>query len=162
PRGFWKDFAIPFGPEDDIPYPVRAEQFDYEGEVAAVIGRAARDVPAGGGHAYFWGVTLLNDWSIRGQNVKDTLSFNLAKNFDGGASIGPCVLVGGDPDQLVIEMRVNGELRQHYDSADMIWSAGEYLEYLSRDFTFLPGDLISGGSGLGSATDSAKAGAPRW
>jgi 2-keto-4-pentenoate hydratase/2-oxohepta-3-ene-1,7-dioic acid hydratase in catechol pathway len=162
PRGFWKDFAIPLGPDDDIPYPARAEQFDYEGEVAAVIGRRAKDVAKGQGKTYIWGVTLLNDWSIRGQNVKDSLSFNLGKNFDGGASVGPCILVGGDPDDLVVETRVNGELRQHYNSGDMIFSHAEYLEYLSRDFTFLPGDMIAGGSGPGSATDSAKEGKDLW
>jgi 2-keto-4-pentenoate hydratase/2-oxohepta-3-ene-1,7-dioic acid hydratase in catechol pathway len=162
PRGFWKDFAVPIGPEDAIPYPERAEQFDYEGEVAAVIGARAKDVPKGKGRAYLWGVSLLNDWSIRGQSVKDSLSFNLGKNFDGGASVGPCILVGGDPADLVIETRVNGELRQHYNSGDMIFSHAEYLEYLSRDFTFLPGDMIAGGSGPGSATDSAKEGKDLW
>ena len=167
PRGFWKDFALPSGPEDEIPYPARAERFDYEGEVAVVIGRAAKDVAAGKGGALIWGITLLNDWSIRGQNVKDSLSFNLGKNFDGGASVGPCILVGeGDPADLVVETRVNGELRQHYNSGDMIWSHAEYIEYLSRDFTLLPGDLIAGGSGPGSATDSEKKerapGEPSW
>ena len=162
PRGFWKDFAIPVGTDDDILYPARAEQFDYEGEVAAVIGRLAKDVAKGQGTSYIWGVTLLNDWSIRGQNVKDSLSFNLGKNFDGGASVGPAILVGGDPDDLVVETRVNGELRQHYNSGDMIFSHAEYLEYLSRDFTFLPGDMIAGGSGPGSATDSAKEGKDLW
>lgn len=162
PRGFWKDFAVAVGPDDDITYPTRAEQFDYEGEVAAVIGRAAKDIAKGQGAAYIWGVTLLNDWSIRGQNVKDSLSFNLGKNFDGGASVGPCILVGADPSDLVVETRVNGELRQHYNSGDMIFSHAEYLEYLSRDFTFLPGDMIAGGSGPGSATDSAKEGKDLW
>ena len=162
PRGFWKDFAIAKGPEDEIPYPSRAEQFDYEGEVAAVIGKTARDVSKGTGGEYVWGITLLNDWSIRGQNVKDSLSFNLGKNFDGGASVGPCILVGGDPAGITVETRVNGELRQHYDSGDMIFSHAEFLEYLSRDFTFLPGDMIAGGSGPGSATDSAKEGKDLW
>jgi 2-keto-4-pentenoate hydratase/2-oxohepta-3-ene-1,7-dioic acid hydratase in catechol pathway len=162
PRGFWKDFAIPVGPDDEIAYPERAEQFDYEGEVVAVIGSPARDVPKGEGAARIWGISLLNDWSIRGQNVKDSLSFNLGKNFDGGASVGPCILVGADPADVVVETRVNGELRQHYNSGDMIFSHAEYLEYLSRDFTFLPGDMIAGGSGPGSATDSAKAGQDLW
>jgi 2-keto-4-pentenoate hydratase/2-oxohepta-3-ene-1,7-dioic acid hydratase in catechol pathway len=162
PRGFWKDFALPVGPEGEIPYPARAEHFDYEGEVAAVIGGAPKDVAKGQGASYIWGVTLLNDWSIRGQNVKDSLTFNLGKNFDGGASVGPCIVVGGDPNDLVVETRVNGELRQHYNSGDMIFSHAEYLEYLSRDFTFLPGDMIAGGSGPGSATDSAKQGQDLW
>ena len=163
PRGFWKDFAIPVGPEDDVTYPARAERFDYEGEVASVIGRAAKDVPKGAGGEYIWGITLLNDWSIRGQNVKDSLSFNLGKNFDGGASVGPCILVGDvGPADVIVETRVNGELRQRYESGDMIFSHAEYIEYLSRDLTLLPGDMIAGGSGPGSATDSAKEGKDLW
>jgi len=161
PRGFWKDFALPRGPGDDIRYPARAELFDYEGEVAVVIGRAARDVAAGSGGDYIWGVTLLNDWSIRGTSQKDSLSFNLSKNFDGGASLGPCIVVGGlDPSDLVVRTHVNGDLRQDYHSGDMIFSHAEYIEYLSRDFTFLPGDVVSGGSGPGSATDASKGDPP--
>ena len=159
PRGFWKDFALPHGPGDDIPYPERAERFDYEGELAAVIGTRAKDVPAGEGGRYVWGLTLVNDWSIRGQNVRDSLSFNLGKNFDGGASVGPCILVGEiDPAEVRVETRVNGDLRQRYRAGDMIFSHAEYIEYLSRDLTLLPGDMIAGGSGPGSATDLAKAG----
>jgi 2-keto-4-pentenoate hydratase/2-oxohepta-3-ene-1,7-dioic acid hydratase in catechol pathway len=161
PRGFWKDFALPKGPGDDIPYPARAELFDYEGEVAVVIGRAARDVAPGSGGGLVWGVTLLNDWSIRGSSQKDSLSFNLSKNFDGGASLGPCIVVGGlDPSDLLVRTHVNGELRQDYHSGDMIFSHAEYIEYLSRDFTFLPGDVVSGGSGSGSATDASKGDPP--
>ena len=161
PRGFWKDFALPKGPEDEIPYPARAELFDYEGEVAVVLGRASRDVPPGAGSDCIWGVTLLNDWSIRGTSQKDSLSFNLSKNFDGGASLGPCIVVGDiNPSDLVVRTLVNGDLRQDYHSGDMIFSHAEYIEYLSRDFTLLPGDLVSGGSGPGSATDASKGDPP--
>jgi acylpyruvate hydrolase len=161
PRGFWKDFALPHGPDDDIAYPARAELFDYEGEVAVVIGPAAKDVPAGSGGDHIWGVTLLNDWSIRGSSVKDSLSFNLSKNFDGGASVGPCIVVGDiDPSDLLVETRVNGDLRQRYHSGDMIFDHARFIEFLSRDLTLLPGDMISGGSGPGSATDSTKADPP--
>ena len=94
PRGFWKDFANPVGPGGTIHYPDRAEQLDYEGEVVAVIGRTAKDVEAGSGAGYIWGVSLMNDWSIRGDSPRGKLSFNLSKNFDGSASLGPCIVVG--------------------------------------------------------------------
>jgi acylpyruvate hydrolase len=155
PRGFWKDFALPRGAGDDIVIPARAERFDYEGELAVVIGERAKDVPEGGAARYIWGVTLLNDWSIRAGGRKDSHTFNLGKNFDGAASIGPCIVVDElDPADVHIETRVNGELRQSYNSGDMIFSHAEYIEYLSRDLTLLPGDLVSGGSGPGTATDS--------
>jgi len=155
PRGFWKDFALPAGTEDEIVYPRRAANFDYEGEVVVVLGTAAKDVAPGRGGAQIWGITLLNDWSIRGGSVKDSLSFNLGKNFDGAASVGPCIVVGGlDPADIDVRTHVNGELRQSYNSGDMLYSHAEYIEFLSRDFTLLPGDMVSGGSGPGSATDS--------
>jgi 2-keto-4-pentenoate hydratase/2-oxohepta-3-ene-1,7-dioic acid hydratase in catechol pathway len=158
PRGFWKDFAVPRGC-DDIAYPDRCERLDYEGEVVVVLGREAKDVPPGGGRDHVWGVSLLNDWSIRdkGRSGKGSLSFNLAKNWDGSATIGPCIVVGDiEPGGLEVETRVNGELRQQYNSGDMIFSHADYIEYLSRDFVLLPGDMISGGSGPGTATDAEK------
>lgn len=158
PRGFWKDFALPAGPGDPIRYPARCDQFDYEGEAAVVLSGPAKDIPPGRGGRSIWGVTLLNDWSIRGRSSKDSLSFNLSKNFDGAASVGPCIVVGEiDPADILVETRVNGELRQSYNSGDMIFSHAEYVEYLSQDLTLLPGDMISGGSGPGSATDSGVA-----
>jgi len=79
------------------------------------------------------------------------------KNFDFSASIGPCIVVGElDPQNLDIETRVGGELRQSYNSKDMVYSFAELLEYLSRDFTFVPGDMIFGGTGAGTAQDSTK------
>ena len=160
PRGFWKDFANPHGPGDDIRYPDRGRRLDYEGEVVAVLGRHAKDVPAGRGGEYVWGVSLHNDLSIRQDapsKVKpSTLSFNLAKNWDGSASVGPAIVVGIDPGDIEVETRVNGELRQKYRSGDMIFSHGDYIEFLSRDFTLAPGDMISGGSGPGTATDADK------
>jgi 2-keto-4-pentenoate hydratase/2-oxohepta-3-ene-1,7-dioic acid hydratase in catechol pathway len=160
PRGFWKDFSTPHGPGDDISYPDRGRCLDYEGEVVAVVGRVAKDVPAGGGGDHVWGVTLHNDLSIRQDAPSkvrpSTLSFNLAKNWDGSASVGPSIVVGLDPADIEVETRVNGELRQKYHSGDMIFSHADFIEFLSRDLTLLSGDMISGGSGPGTATDADK------
>ena len=54
-----------------------------------------------------------------------------------------------------IETLVNGDQRQKFNSGDMAFSYGEYMEYLSRDFTFYPGDILSGGTGAGTAADSS-------
>ena len=160
PRGFWKDFAMPHGPGDDILYPDRGQRLDYEGEVVAVIGRLAKDVAAGRGGEYIWGVSLHNDLSIRQDTPskvkQSSLSFNLAKNWDGSASVGPAIAVGLDPGDVEVETKVNGELRQKYHSGDMIFSHADYVEFLSRDFVLAPGDMISGGSGPGTATDTEK------
>lgn len=158
PWGFFKVLDRVTGPEEDVTYPARATRFDYEGEVAVVIGRPARDVVAERAADVIWGVTLLNDWSIRNDMGQPrVLSFNLAKNFDGSASLGPAIVVGElDPQDVPLEVRVNGEPRQSFRSRDMIFSFAEYLEHLTRDFTFQPGDVLAGGTGPGTAMDTSR------
>ena len=87
------------------------------------------------------------------------MSYNLAKNFDGSTSMGPCIVVGElHPQDVPVETRINAELRQRYNTSEMIWSFGEILELLSQDFTFVPGDVISGGTNAGTAADKSKKG----
>jgi 2-keto-4-pentenoate hydratase/2-oxohepta-3-ene-1,7-dioic acid hydratase in catechol pathway len=71
--------------------------------------------------------------------------------------MGPCIVVGEgiDPANVQIETYVNGELRQNYNTRDMVVSFGEYLAYLSRDLTFFPGDVLSGGTAAGTAADTS-------
>lgn len=160
--GFWKAPDFIAGPYDDTPVPSRAKgYFDYEGETAIIIGKPAKGVRVEDGDAYIWGVSLAVDWSIRNWPTEPrTLSLNLAKVFDGSFTLGPCAVVHEelDPGNLMIETRVNGELRQSFNSGDMIFSVQEYLAHLSRDFTFLPGDVIANGTGPGTAMDSSKRG----
>ena len=88
--GFWKVLAEIAGPEDRIPFPKRVTYFDYEGEVAVVIGKRGKNIPADQVRHYVWGVTLFHDWSIRdGGGTERAVSYNLQKNFDGAASMGP-------------------------------------------------------------------------
>jgi len=105
-------------------------------------------------------VTLFHDWSIRdGGGVERVVSYNLQKNFDGCASMGPCIVVGElDPQNVDAETRVGGVVRQRYNTKEMIWSFGEVLEYLSQDFTFVPGDVIAGGTSAGTAADQSRRG----
>ena len=82
------------------------------------------------------------------------LSFGFPKNFDTSCSMGPCIVVGEvDPTNVDMETLVNGECRQRFNTRDMVFTFGEYLEYLSRDFTLYPGDIISGGTAAGTAAD---------
>lgn len=157
-RGFWKVLDAVAGPGDNVPYPSRAEYLDYEGEVAIVIGKRGKNIAADEIDAYVWGVTLANDWSDRDMGGANfSLSYNVPKNFDLSASLGPCIVVGEvDPQDVNIETRVNGDLRQRYSSRDMVFSFAEILAYLSTDFTFVPGDVILGGTGAGTAQDSTK------
>ena len=71
--------------------------------------------------------------------------------------MGPCIVVGDlDHRNVNVETRINGEVRQSYNTKEMIWSFGEVLEYLSRDFSFVPGDVIAGGTSAGTAADMSR------
>ena len=159
--GFWKVPAAVAGPNDTIPFPKRVTYFDYEGEVAIVIGKRGKNIPAAKIRDYVWGVTLFHDWSIRdGGGTDRVVSYNLQKNFDGAVSMGPCIIVGeADHQDVDAETRVNGVARQSYNTKEMIWSFAEVLEYLSQDFTFVPGDVIAGGTSAGTAADKSRRGA---
>ena len=156
--GFWKVSHFVSGRDEDIAYPRRTEYFDYEGEVAIVIGRQGKDIPASRIADYVWGVTLFNDWSIRdGMGGPTPLNYNVAKNFDGSTSMGPCIVVGElEPQNVDLQTCVNGQVRQSFNTRDMIFSFAEALEFLSRDFTFVPGDVIAGGTAAGTAADKTK------
>ncbi|HYU20405.1 MAG TPA: fumarylacetoacetate hydrolase family protein [Chloroflexota bacterium] len=156
--GFWKVPDVVAGPDAEIAFPKRTRYLDYEGEAAIVLGKRGKDIPAERIGEYVWGITLLNDWSIRdGMGSTRPMSYNLAKNFDGSTSMGPCIVVGElDPQGVEVETRINGIVRQRFSTRDMIWSFAEVLELLSRDFTFVPGDVIAGGTGAGTAADKTK------
>jgi 2-keto-4-pentenoate hydratase/2-oxohepta-3-ene-1,7-dioic acid hydratase in catechol pathway len=156
--GFWKLSALAADPEQDITYPAKTEWLDYEGEVAIVFGKRARDAKASDLANYIWGYTLQNDWSARDQrdNVVGTLSMNLMKNWDGCVSIGPVITVGEikDPQDVAFQTKVNGEVRQNGNTRDMTFSFADYLEFVTRDITFNPGDMIAAGTCKGTAMDS--------
>jgi 2-keto-4-pentenoate hydratase/2-oxohepta-3-ene-1,7-dioic acid hydratase in catechol pathway len=158
--GFWKVPAEVAGPNDTIPFPKRVTYFDYEGEVAIIIGKRGKNIPVDKIRDYVWGVTLFHDWSIRdGGGTDRVVSYNLQKNFDGAVSMGPCIVVGELDHQAVdAETRVNGLVRQSYNTKEMIWNFAEVLEYLSQDFTFVPGDVIAGGTSAGTAADKSPRG----
>jgi 2-keto-4-pentenoate hydratase/2-oxohepta-3-ene-1,7-dioic acid hydratase in catechol pathway len=155
--GFWKVIHEVVGPDGEIVYPAKANRLDYEGELAIVLGRRCRDVKAEAIADRVWGITLFGDWSIRSpREPAGPLNFAMAKNFDTSCSLGPCIAVGeADPFAVEIETLVNGERRQHFNTRDMVFSFGEYLEYLSRDLTLAAGDIISGGTAAGTAADSS-------
>jgi acylpyruvate hydrolase len=159
--GFWKVPHETAGPEDDVIYPARTERLDYEGEVAVVLGKRAKDVKAADGGSYFWGLTLHFDYSIRDRrDAPMPMTFALNKNFDTSSALGPCIAVReADPHDVRVQTRVNGEVRQDYNTRDMVFSFEDFLEYLTRDLTLYPGDMISGGSGAGTAMDSTPRGA---
>jgi 2-keto-4-pentenoate hydratase/2-oxohepta-3-ene-1,7-dioic acid hydratase in catechol pathway len=157
--GFWKLGREIVGPDGELVYPERCNRLDYEGEIAIVLGKRGVDLKPGQLRDYVWGVTMLGDWSTRAPQERASGAFNFAfpKNFDTSCSLGPCIAVGeADPTNVDLETLVNGERRQRFNTRDMVFTFGEYLEYLSRDFTLYPGDIISGGTAAGTAADSSE------
>lgn len=156
--GFWKLPGTVVGPDEQMIYPARAHYLDYEGEIAVVLGKAGQDIPESRAAGHIWGCTLVNDWTIFGTREQPrALSLNLAKTFDTSCSLGPVIVVDelDDVQDVDLETRVNGELRQRGNTGEMVYSFAEYIAYLSRDLTLRPGDVISGGSPAGTAGDSS-------
>ena len=153
--GFWKVDRTCLGPDDQMSYPARAKYFDYEGEAAIVIGRQGKNIRAEDWKSHVWGVTLVCDWSIRQSSDTGRMNFAMSKNFDGSCSLGPCILVGADAAIIDVTTTVSGQRRQGFNTRDMVFSFGECLAFLSWDLTLYPGDIISGGTGAGTAQDSS-------
>jgi 2-keto-4-pentenoate hydratase/2-oxohepta-3-ene-1,7-dioic acid hydratase in catechol pathway len=155
--GFWKIAHEGVPPDGEVIYPARCDRLDYEGELAVILGKGGKDLRPGDLKGAVWGVTLFCDWSIRSpREPLGPMNFAAPKNFDTSYSLGPCILVGeADPANVDIETLVNGERRQAHNTRDMTFSFAEYLEYLSRDLTLYPGDLICSGTGEGTAADAS-------
>jgi acylpyruvate hydrolase len=159
PEGFTKTPVEAVDPEEDVIYPSRSTQLDYEGELAVVIGARGKDIPLEDAKNYIWGITLANDLSDRDgtQYTKYPASLNFLKNFDSCIPLGPCILIeDSDPQDFNIITEVNGQKRQDYNTNEMIYSFAEYISYLSKDYTLVPGDVITGGTGSGTAADATK------
>jgi len=137
-----------------------ANQMDWEVELAAVIGRVAKDVPQGKALSYVAGYTVANDLSARDRgrraNVPDASPFKWDwtkhKTFDGSCPLGPWIVPAsdiGDPQKLGLKLWVNGVLKQDSNSSDMIFTLAEQIEQLSAGMTLYPGDLILTGTPAG-------------
>ena len=158
PWGFWKMARNVVGPDREVPYPDRTQRLDYEVEVAAILGKAGKDIPEGEAMDYIYGYTILNDLSIRdGRRQPGPNGLFSAKNFDGCAPMGPCIVTAdelGDPHVLKMRQWVNGELRQDSSMESIIRPFSWWISYLTMDMTFYPGDVICGGTCSGTAMDT--------
>ncbi|MFQ6133619.1 MAG: fumarylacetoacetate hydrolase family protein [Armatimonadota bacterium] len=162
PRVFMKPPSTGLiGPEAPIVLGKTAHFVDYEVELAVVIGREARYVKAKNAADYIAGYTILNDISERQFQVwerEDTAEWDKwfdwlnGKWGDGFAPMGPCLVPAadiGDPQDLPLELRLNGETMQSANTGDMIFSVYEIVEYVSHICTLEPGDCIATGTPAG-------------
>lgn len=154
PLLFLKPNTSVIGPGDVIVRPTLSERTEYEGELAVVIGRIAKNVPAERAHDYVFGYTVANDVTARDLQRKDG-QWSRAKGFDTFCPLGPVIETEFDAASATIETRVNGEVRQHAPLTDMIHSVADIIAYASAVFTLLPGDVILTGTPAGVGTFTA-------
>jgi 2-keto-4-pentenoate hydratase/2-oxohepta-3-ene-1,7-dioic acid hydratase in catechol pathway len=152
---FLKPSTSVTGPGDRIAYPVKVtDRVDYEGELAVIIGRLCRDVPKERAEDVIFGYTCANDVTARDLQVRDG-QWTRAKGFDTFCPLGPWMETGTDPSDLGITTTVNGEVRQHARTRELLWDVPSLIEYVSAVMTLLPGDVLLTGTpeGVGPLTD---------
>lgn len=134
--------------------PAYAGRVVYEGELGIVIGRSCSRVSPDEAGAFIFGYTCVNDITALDLIAADPTfpQWVRAKSFDGFGPFGPVIATGIEPRELTIRTVLNGQERQNYPVADMIFQPHELVSRLSHDMTLLPGDLICCGTSLGVGT----------
>ncbi len=146
------------GHNEPIVAPVVSETFDYEAELAAVVGIGGRHIAVAAALGHVAGWTCLNDGSVRAWQRH---SVSAGKNFERSGSIGPWMVTAdeiADPQRLRLLARVDGEVRQDASTSEMIFSVAEIISYLSQSIELRPGDVIATGSpeGTGGSFDPPR------
>ncbi|MGA3290502.1 MAG: fumarylacetoacetate hydrolase family protein [Candidatus Bathyarchaeia archaeon] len=158
---FMKPRTAIAGPNDKIIKRPFVKELDYEGELAIVIGKKAKDVPASEALNYVFGYTILNDVSARDFQFRSS-QWTPGKSFDTFAPTGPYITMSNqlpDPGSLTIKAWINGELRQNGNTHDMIFSVAQIIHHLSRVMTLEPCDIIATGTPSGVAMAMKP---PKW
>jgi len=136
------------GHRKDIAIPKVTQKLDYEAELTIVIGKKAKDLPKEKALDYVFGYCCVNDLSARDLQLR-TPQWLLGKTCDDFSPLGPWLVTAdevGNPNDLEIKAIVNGEVRQHSNTSDMIFPCDEIVSYISRHMTLVPGDIILTGT----------------
>jgi 2-keto-4-pentenoate hydratase/2-oxohepta-3-ene-1,7-dioic acid hydratase in catechol pathway len=160
PWHFVKTSASVIGPGAVVELPAYSKAVDWEVELAAVIGRTAKDVPAAKALEFVAGYTIANDLSARDvmkrEQVPPAAPFKFdwlsQKCFDGACPLGPWIVPAwqiGDPQRLALKLWVNDELMQDSNTERMIFDTAEQIAMLSSRITLRPGDLVLTGTPAG-------------
>ncbi len=145
-----------------IPTTLRTEQVDYEGELAVVIGRAARNVSVAHALDYVLGYTCANDVSSRDWQVRCAGQWCRSKTFDTFAPLGPCLVTADEipqPNNLNLRTELNGEVVQDANTNDMIVNVPALISFLSASTTLVPGTVILTGTPAGAGMSRSP---QRW
>lgn len=159
PRVFsrWNDTLLGHGAP--MVRPRVSGDFDYEGELAVVIGKPGRHIPAARAMEHIAGYTCFNDGSVRDWQKHTTTS---GKNFHATGPLGPWVVTADeipDPTRLTLTTRLNGEQMQHASTGELIYDIPFLIEYISRITPLSPGDVIATGTPEGVASYRSP---PTW
>lgn len=172
---FLKPSSSLIGNDDEIRIGRNNVKVGWETELAVIIGKRGKDIPVASAFEHVFGYTIMNDVSERGLNSRIEnrrkremdrfLDWLAGKWFDTFAPCGPWIVTSeevDDPHNLEIKLTINGEVRQHGNTRDMIFSIPEQIAYASSIMTLEPGDIIStgtpAGAGIGGAGSSLQEG----
>lgn len=149
------------GHGEEIRFPPDSEQWDYENELAVVIGRTCSGITPEDAEAYIFGYSILNDACVR-DIPKWTGRYDSPRGKAGDtfAPFGPWIVpkefLAGDPNDLRILTTVDGEMRQDDRTSGLLWSVQRIVAFVSRYIKLVPGDIISTGSTTGNALVNGK------
>lgn len=151
PLIFIKGVNAVIGPEENIRLPENApNEVDYEAELVIVIGTTAKNVAEGDAGKYIFGYTCGNDVTARDLQKRVDKQWSRAKSFDTFAPIGPWIVTDiADPQNLDIELKLNGHVMQKSNTSKMIFSCKKLVSYISKSMTLYPGSIIMTGTPAG-------------
>lgn len=158
PAGFTKMPDTVRGPGEAIIYPSRTRKFDYEVELAAIVGTQFKDVSEAESMSHIFGYSIFCDYSARDQttDLEDMNWVRHHKNFDCAGALGPWIVTADeipDPHNVPLISRVNGQVRQNGNTSDMIYKFPRIIEYYSVDQTMYPGDIFASGTPDGTGME---------
>ncbi|WP_067571613.1 fumarylacetoacetate hydrolase family protein [Nocardia acidivorans] len=136
------------GPNVPIMLPPSSSQVDYEGELAIVIGRPCKDVPAAQAYQVILGYTVANDVTARDQQRHDG-QWTRAKGYDTFCPLGPWIETSLDPSDLAISTELDGEQKQSSRTSLLLHDIPKMIEWVTTVMTLLPGDVILTGTPAG-------------
>ena len=148
PLTFFKPNTAVVGPGDPIRLPAVSEKVSYEAELAVVISRVAKQVPAENAYDFVLGYTAANDVTLRDLQSSDG-QWTRAKGFDTSCPLGPWIETDLDPESVRIRSWVNGEAKQDGSTEDFIFDIPQLIEHITETITLLPGDVILTGTPAG-------------
>jgi 2-keto-4-pentenoate hydratase/2-oxohepta-3-ene-1,7-dioic acid hydratase in catechol pathway len=138
------------GTDANVPWPSFTQKFDYELELAAIVGKQGRNIPAARAGEFIAGFTVMNDFSARDvQRQEMAVRLGPAKGKDWCTALGPFLVTPdevGDPYNLHMTAHINGELWSEGNSGTMYWKFEQMIAFLSNDDTVYPGDVIGSGT----------------